>query len=220
MPKSEYCELASQTSNSDEDVTVAEIGELRASRLSARRWRFISLLFLATTLSLGLLLLLISAKTKTVLPALPISGESLACGDSTATALARGCTYHSLSHAWLSEHCNVINATDAVISALNYEPCRFWLDAAGEKEIKEDDWNFLETGTELYTTQSHHVSHCVYLLAQSAAALMHGGAMVEENARKWDHIQLCIETILHATRRLPDWNKIKGNVHLGSGDCW
>lgn len=194
---------------------------VRKQRALLRRWRLVTLV----CASAALIFLLLNAvqlnrARALVLPAQ--TGPDLPCGATTSVALSRNCDYHPLSHSWLPSECNVSVAREAVTLAsegLQDTAGQFWLDKKGSKKVTSDDWNSVEMVTPVWTTQRHHVTHCVYLLAQAAAAVTLGG-MMEENARKWEHQHLCIQTIMKAAARIPGWDEKKGNVQVGSGSCW
>lgn len=198
---------------------------VRKQRSLLRKWRLITLACASATLIIILLnvVQINRARALLVLPAL--SGPYLPCGDTTSTALRRSCAYHPLSHSWLPRECNLSVARDAVTLASDTglegqdTAGQFWLDKKGTQEVTGDDWDSVEMVTPVWTTQRHHVTHCVYLLAQAAAAVSLGG-MMEENARKWEHQHLCIQTIMKAAARIPGWDERKGNVQVGSGSCW
>lgn len=200
--------------------TDALIRVVQAQRVSIRRWRLATVFVVVVNLVFYAFFLFPLAKMHNSEPPFTDYDDRMTCGNTTTTALSRDCQYHPLSHGWLHRDCDVTLARESVTSASNGQPtCQFWLDKAGTKEVTGAGWDALERGTVVWTTQSHHVTHCVYLLAQAAAAMTMGG-MMEENARKWEHQQLCVETIMSAVSRSPGWNKIKGFVHVGSGACW
>lgn len=194
------------------------IHTMRAQKRSIRKWRLVTIILSSTTIALATYSLF-STTRHGISPTYPEDDTYKSCGSSTSTALDRGCDYHPLSHSWLPGQCNISLATEAVNFDSEVLPKEeFWLDQKGTRPLRSEDWKGLETGTSVWTTQSHHVTHCVYLLAQAAAAVTTGG-MMEENARKWEHQKLCIETILNAAKHIPGWNDMKGFVQTGSRGC-
>lgn len=143
------------------------------------------------------------------------------CGNTTKSALSRGCTFHPLSNRWLPGRCNPDHAEAAIISALNLDglktPFRFWLDPAGQDEIT--DWSGLDMGTMVWTTESHHIAHCLSILLQGAGALVYG-EMADETARSWAHVHSCAETILTAASALEGWSQINSFFPIQGAACW
>lgn len=209
--------------NEESDETEAPFEQLllrqvSEQKLSIWRWRCIASLLLVTIAVVGAATILPTFLTRhgstwTAAQYLPMS-----CGNSTEEAASRECQYNALSNRWLPSRCDVGLAREAVMESFNHEAFQFWHDPAGKSEITDNDWRNIRIGTVIWTTERHHFAHCVYLLAQSAAAL-NFGVLVEENAKSWNHTKHCIQTILSAGRGLPGWNKINSFVHIGTGSC-
>lgn len=219
--RTSHCYSGLNNEESDETEAPFEqllLRQLSKQKLSIWRWRCIASLLLVTIAIIG---------AATILPTFPDRHGStwtaaqylpMTCGNSTEEATSRECQYNALSNRWLPRRCDVALAREAVMEAFNHEAFQFWHDPAGTTEITDKDWRDIKMGTVVWTTERHHLAHCVYLLAQSAATL-NFGVMVEENAKSWNHTKHCIQKILSAGRGLPGWNQINSFVHIGSGSC-
>ncbi|OLN82000.1 hypothetical protein CCHL11_09277 [Colletotrichum chlorophyti] len=146
------------------------------------------------------------------------------CGNSTAEAKRRGCTFHKLHNRWMSPVCtrDFEYAKTAVFEALGGEPeFHFFKDRDGEPgdEISDDELNELELLTPAWTTVGHHMSHCMYLLLQAAAA-MNLGTKADMVVHTWEHAKHCATVILQETKSVPEWNDVTSFGHTQSGVCW
>lgn len=84
-------------------------------------------------------------------------------------------------------------------------------------------WTKLNLGQLAWTTEGHHIAHCLSTIVQMAAVGNFGdteGDMAEEAARDWAHVEYCAQTILTAASGLEGWDQINSFFAVGSSACW
>ncbi|KAJ0323888.1 hypothetical protein COL5a_008001 [Colletotrichum fioriniae] len=149
------------------------------------------------------------------------------CGNSTLEAKRRGCAFNKLHNRWMPPACtqDFEHARQAVFEALGggeEEPTfRFYRDDDGKPgtEISDDELDEFEILTPAWTTVGHHMTHCVYLLLQAAAAL-NLGTKADMVVHAWEHAKHCAMVVLNETKKAPAWNDVKSFGHTQSGVCW
>lgn len=147
------------------------------------------------------------------------------CGPTTAEAKNRGCTFNKLHNRWMSPNCaaDFEPARDAIFKALGGDLPKFifYRDVDGEPgaEITDDELNDLDVLTPAWTTVGHHMTHCMYLLLQAAAAL-NLGTKADMVVHAWEHAGHCATVIINVTKTAPGWNDVASFGHTQSGVCW
>ncbi|TQN66297.1 hypothetical protein CSHISOI_08918 [Colletotrichum shisoi] len=167
------------------------------------------------------------------------------CGSTIAEAKHRGCTFDKLHNRWMSPVCepDFEPAKKAVFEALGgggggggggsvgsvggngdngaVPEFRFYRDDEGKPgaRISDEDLDELEVLTPAWTTVGHHMTHCMYLLLQAAAAL-NLGTKADMVVHAWEHAKHCATVILNETRRSPAWDDVASFGHSQSGVCW
>lgn len=114
--------------------------ELERRRRSVWIWRSVAALF-------AMVLLLVEVKNYGILATADVTSSTvhdvhMQCGDTTRSAIARGCQFHPLSNRWLPGRCRIDRSEAAIASALNTDleekqPFKVWLDPAGKTEITD-----------------------------------------------------------------------------------
>ncbi|KAF6819405.1 hypothetical protein CPLU01_13046 [Colletotrichum plurivorum] len=147
------------------------------------------------------------------------------CGSSAAEARALGCSFNRLHNKWMPSQCaaDFEHARTAVLEALG-DPApsfQFYLDEDGKPgaAIPDGDLDGLELLTPAWTTRGHHMTHCMYMLLQGAAAL-NLGARADMVVHTWEHAKHCATVILNETKRVPDWDEVASFGHTQAGACW
>ncbi|KXH68564.1 hypothetical protein CSAL01_02221 [Colletotrichum salicis] len=148
------------------------------------------------------------------------------CGNSTTEAKRRGCAFNKLHNRWMPPACtqDFEHARQAVFEALGggEEPeFVFYRDEDGKPgtEITDDELNGFEILMPAWTTVGHHMTHCMYLLLQAAAAL-NLGTKADMVVHAWEHAKHCAMVVLNETKKAPAWNDVKSFGHTQSGVCW
>ncbi|TDZ53788.1 hypothetical protein CTRI78_v006760 [Colletotrichum trifolii] len=147
------------------------------------------------------------------------------CGPTTDDAKARGCTFNKLHNRWMSPACaaDFEPARTAVLDALEGDipEFKFYRDVNGKPgaEISDTELENLPILTPQWTTVGHHMTHCMYLLLQAAAA-MNLGTKADMVVHAWEHAKHCATVILNNTKRVPEWNDVASFGHSQSGVCW
>ncbi|KAK1448671.1 hypothetical protein CMEL01_07986 [Colletotrichum melonis] len=149
------------------------------------------------------------------------------CGNSTIEAKRRGCAFNKLHNRWMPPACtqDFEHARQAVLEALSggeEEPTfQFYRDDDGKPgtEISDEELDEFEILTPAWTTVGHHMTHCMYLLLQAAAAL-NLGTKADMVVHAWEHAKHCAMVVLNETKKAPAWNDVKSFGHTQSGVCW
>lgn len=114
-------------------------------------------------------------------------------------------------------------AREAVFKALEGDMREFvfYRDDTGNPgaKISEDELNELDILTPAWTTMGHHMTHCMYLLLQAAAAL-NLGTKADIVVYAWEHAGHCASVIMNVTKTAPGWNDVASFGHTQSGVCW
>ncbi|OHF03120.1 hypothetical protein CORC01_01504 [Colletotrichum orchidophilum] len=150
------------------------------------------------------------------------------CGNSTLEAKRRGCAFNKLHNRWMHPACrhDFEYARRAVFEALGLgedeKPTfHFYRDDDGKPgaEISDDELDRSEILMPAWTTVGHHMTHCMYLLLQAAAAL-NLGTKADMVVHAWEHAKHCATVVLNETKKAPAWNEVASFGHTQSGVCW
>lgn len=147
------------------------------------------------------------------------------CGPTTNEAKTRGCTFNKLHNRWMSPNCaeDFEPARDAIFQALGGDVPEFifYRDVDGKPgaEISDDELNDLDILTPAWTTVGHHMTHCMYLLLQAAAAL-NLGTKADMVVHAWEHAGHCATVIMNITKTAAGWSDVASFGHTQSGVCW
>jgi hypothetical protein len=112
---------------------------------------------------------------------------------------------------------------DAIFKALDGDVPEFIFyrddDGRPGAEIGGDELDDLEILTPAWTTVGHHMTHCVYLLLQAAAAL-NLGTKADMVVHAWEYARHCAIVIMNITKTAPGWSDVASFGHTQSGVCW
>ncbi|KAK3357856.1 hypothetical protein B0T25DRAFT_540396 [Lasiosphaeria hispida] len=138
--------------------------------------------------------------------------KTLECGNTTAEAEARGCSFDLLSHNWVPPPC-LDSQTESEYRAYISSPERalgaypYFLDAEGTKRVEsERAFALLANGhpvladQHVYTTREEHLAHCKFLLRRTHRAAQRKVRLNDENAGFW-HTEHCLEELSHPNRK-------------------
>jgi len=130
------------------------------------------------------------------------SGQLSLCGNSSAEALARGCTFDQLMWSWYPPSCPHYKNKEY----LRAEEWTFYLDTEGKEVATGDMWRkAIDNEVPLWGERREHLTHCVYLFLSLGQIIREGSRfpaiMVED-----EHLDHCAKKILASLRRDEDWN--------------
>ncbi len=135
------------------------------------------------------------------------------CGNSSAEALAQGCTFDPLTFTWLPARC----PRDMLNEFLDYsgrEPWKYWMDKAGTVPVRDDYQEVLQ-GTWYWTTNAEHLTHCVFMVLRYYK-ITERGETPDRLTMSYGHTKHCLMLLLDiAETSWPYWNTI--NTHGNSG---
>jgi hypothetical protein len=139
------------------------------------------------------------------------------CGNSSAEASSRGCTFDQLTWSWLPPHCRHY-ANDLFLSAADPpgQPWRYYADIHDREPVRigSETWTkALDNRIGLWTENSEHLTHCVYLFLGVGQIVRDGGRFVPVQVQ-YGHLEHCKDMILGALRESPTW--ASKNTHAGT----
>ena len=136
------------------------------------------------------------------------------CGNSTAEALARGCTFDQLMWSWYPPSCPHY-ANDAFVKA---EDWKYFLDPHGQRAIHRDNLTDALIGRwELWGQRGEHLTHCIYMLL-SLGQILRDGTPYPDRLTKYEHLEHCSEILLEAIRKDDRWHSVETKVPEPSFD--
>lgn len=141
---------------------------------------------------------------------------TLSCGNSTAEAEEKGCTYDPLSACWLHQECPR-DYSDVFATFNDGKPFIYYYDEAATHQMKD----YAEVGHNengyYWTSVREHLVHCLYLLRRGHDVHMRGDRL-DSMLADIDHVDHCTNFLANWLRR-PD----PSLEHLGTQgktDCF
>ncbi|KAH8777505.1 hypothetical protein F5883DRAFT_696021 [Diaporthe sp. PMI_573] len=192
-----YSAIQDAETQLDNEVSLA--AELRKKDSAIRRWRWVSTIL---TASLVITWLVFPPKSPIRYPQ---PGEGIEN------------VLEWIKQAEISPHCaaDFGPAEDAIFKALDGDVPEFifYRDDDGKPgaEINEDELDDLDILTPVWTTVGHHITHCMYLLLQAAAAL-NLGTKADMVVYAWEHARHCAAVIMNITKTAPGWSDVANDA--------
>lgn len=118
----------------------------------------------------------------------------LSCGNSSAEAEARGCTYDPMVACWTHKDCPR-DGTEEFLNHNGGAPWRYWYDHEGKHEIPDYDTLSRLDGRNYWTTSKEHLVHCKYMLLRGHEALGRGDRLDSLTA-KVEHANHCASYLM------------------------
>lgn len=132
----------------------------------------------------------------------------VSCGNSSAEAISRGCSFDQLTWSWYPPHCPHY-ANEEFTRA---EAWTFFLDNQGEQEATGDWWRkAMDNEVRLWGQRREHLTHCVYLML-SVAQVVRDKTPAATKMLEYKHLQHCADFMLEALRQDKDWDRIDTRV--------
>lgn len=130
------------------------------------------------------------------------------CGNSSAEALARGCSFDQLMWAWYPRYCpHYANAE--YLEAEPDQPWRFFVDPYKKTVASEQDWvNALDNRAPVYGERREHLTHCVYMFL-SLGQIIRDGTRYTPRQVDYEHLEHCAGLLLDNLRESSDWYQIQ-----------
>lgn len=130
------------------------------------------------------------------------------CGNSTAEALARGCSWDQLTWSWYPPHCPHY-ANDEFMDA---EPWVYYADPYGKTAVEGDTFaQAMDNRTQLYGERREHMTHCVYLFL-SLGQIVRDGTRHVERLVEYEHLHHCAKIILEVLQQDAHWHDMETSV--------
>ncbi|KAL8871605.1 MAG: hypothetical protein Q9174_002595, partial [Haloplaca sp. 1 TL-2023] len=197
------------SSSSDEKDHLSEIS-IQTQKSPNRRLNFA---VIAATAVLGIILISASFSyyvfASSTTTAHSHSFSNSPCGNSSAEALAHGCTFDQLTWAWLPPYCPHYANDDFIAAAqtLDHAPWRYYIDPRKRTPATGPDWTrVLDNEIPVYTEKREHLSHCVFLylgLGQIIREMERGEDSVRYSPKQVDygHLIHCKDVLLTALKK-------------------
>ncbi|KAJ5160119.1 uncharacterized protein N7482_007123 [Penicillium canariense] len=110
--------------------------------------------------------------------------QVLPCGNSSAQAWARGCSFDQLMWSWYPKHCPHY-ANDEY---LNVQHWKFYSDPYAKEVVDGTDWTkVLDNEILVYGERGEHLTHCIYMFL-SLAQILHDGEAIQKDVH-WHDIE-------------------------------
>lgn len=130
------------------------------------------------------------------------------CGNSTAEALALGCSFDQLLWAWLPPSCPHY-ANDEFLAAGDW---KYYVDPHGREEAVGENWaHALDNHKDLWGERREHLTHCVYLFL-SLGQVIRDGTGYSNRLVAYEHLEHCTRIVLESMSRDKDWYKMETSV--------
>lgn len=136
------------------------------------------------------------------------------CGNSSAEALARGCTFDQLMWSWLPEYCPHY-ANDDFMNAEPTKPWQFYTDPHDQTTAaSEDEWSaVLDNKQHVWGEKREHMTHCVYMFLNLGQIIRDGGRYAPRQV-DYGHLEHCADMLLDTLRMDKDWHRIQTKAPL------
>lgn len=130
------------------------------------------------------------------------------CGNSSAEALALGCSFDQLMWAWYPPGCPHYANYDY----LQAGDWKFYLDREGNQVAGPDDWpRALDNEIELWGERGEHLAHCVFMML-SVGQVLRDARPVSTRLLDYGHLEHCSRLLLDAIKHDPHWNDMETNA--------
>lgn len=127
------------------------------------------------------------------------------CGNSSAEARQKGCTFDQLNWSWLPPSCPPY-ANDLFIHAEN-PGWRYFEALEGRNLVDGEKWDEVLNGDRRVFVEREHLSHCVFRFL-SIAQILRDGTPYHAKLADYRHSAHCANAVLESMRRDPEWFKI------------
>ncbi|OTA60728.1 hypothetical protein K449DRAFT_332147 [Hypoxylon sp. EC38] len=125
----------------------------------------------------------------------PYPSDIQLCGNSTAQALAAGCTWDQLMWAWYPPSCPHYANKDF----LSTDDWKFFSNPWG-KEVTEVEWEqALDNKLQLFSQHGEHLTHCLFFFL-SVGQILRDGTPASPKLRNYDHLHHCVKMLLPVVR--------------------
>ncbi|KAF2651278.1 hypothetical protein K491DRAFT_563219, partial [Lophiostoma macrostomum CBS 122681] len=125
------------------------------------------------------------------------------CGNSTAQALALGCTFDQLMWSWYPPGCPHY-ANDAFVNAEPDNPWVYYDDPVKLTSVSgENLTRALDRGTPLWGEKREHSTHCVYMFLSLGQILQDPNARYVPRLVNYKHLEHCAGLLLGELKKDP-----------------
>lgn len=125
------------------------------------------------------------------------------CGNSSAEARQKGCTFDQLNWSWLPPNCPLY-ANDLFIEAEN-PGWRYYETLEQSNLVEGNQWEEVLNGDRrVFVERREHLSHCVFRFL-SIAQILRDRTPYHEKLADYRHSAHCANAVLESMRRDPEW---------------
>ncbi|KAF2657467.1 hypothetical protein K491DRAFT_594987, partial [Lophiostoma macrostomum CBS 122681] len=129
------------------------------------------------------------------------------CGNTTAQALALGCSFDQLTWAWLPKDCPHYTNGDFIVS--EGRPWEYYEDPQGEVIVQRESWQqVLEGERRVFAVKGEHLAHCVYNFL-SLGQIIRNNTPYPQRLVEYMHLEHCASLILENLRLDKSWNEVQ-----------
>ena len=133
------------------------------------------------------------------------------CGNSSAEALALGCTFDQLMWSWYPKYCPHY-ANDEFMNA---EPAwQFYIDPHNKTVASGDAWiAALDNKQQIWGEKGEHMTHCVYMFLNLGQIIRDRGRYTPRQV-EYTHLEHCADMLLAFLKTDNDWHRIQTKAPL------
>jgi hypothetical protein len=138
------------------------------------------------------------------------------CGNSSAEAIALGCSFDQLTWAWLPPGC--LNFANDDFLKAEEKPWTYYEDPHAKVVVEKEAWNqVLDGELMIFGERREHVTHCVYVFL-SLGQLIRDGTPYPPKLVEYAHIHHCATLFLDIVKKETTWNDVQTLVATVSYD--
>jgi hypothetical protein len=176
-----------------------------------RRRRDLTICLVAVSITLAIIIGIGTFRTQAAIKSseTPSTTNDWLCGNSSAEAISRGCSFDQLAWSWLPDYCPHY-ANEEFIEAENW---KYYFDQHGEAEVGNHDalMKALDSHAQLWTQRREHATHCVFLFL-SLGQIIRDGTRYTDKLTRYKHVLHCAQIILETMRDTKGWYDINTAV--------
>lgn len=133
------------------------------------------------------------------------------CGNSSAEAVLRGCSFDQLTWSWYPSHCPHY-ANDQFLNAEPGSPWIYYSDPYNKTQASGEDWaEAIDNKRQIWGQRREHLTHCVYMLL-SLGQIIRDGTPYVPMLVSYEHLDHCSKVLLEALRQGESWHDVETRV--------
>ncbi|KAM7220126.1 hypothetical protein V8F06_004454 [Rhypophila decipiens] len=141
------------------------------------------------------------------------------CGNTSAEALALGCSFDHLTWSFYPPHCP--HYTNDRFRAAEPDPFSYYETLGSPEPVDESDFfRVIESQGGVWVEKREHLTHCVYLLL-AQGQIVRDGTRHTQIIVDYEHLEHCADILLKTLRKDDEWrmrNTFSNEIHYDQ-DC-